>query len=105
MSKCDTCAVNSKHLCKNCVDSPTVQAVLKSLPKTSYYSAYIPTCPRGYADCVCDPAYIKFNYPDWYEELYGDITPEEAIHVKNGCYERFVKDPNEEYYCYDDEDK
>ena len=38
-------------------------------------------------------------------ELYGDKTPEEAIHEENGCMDRFINDPDEEYYCYDDEDK
>lgn len=56
---------------------------------------YIPTCPQGYRDCVCDPAYIHFHYPDWYKKLYGEMTPEEAS--KEHC------NINEE--CYDDEDK
>ena len=47
---------------------------------------YKPLCPRGYDDCVWDPAYIFFNYPDWYKKLYGDLSPEEAIFVKNGCH-------------------
>lgn len=34
---------------------------------------YTPVCPRGYTDCVYDPAYIKFSSPEWYKELYGDI--------------------------------
>ena len=65
-------------------------------------STYTPTCPRGYTDCVCDPAYIKFNHSDWYKKLYGDKTPEEASYE---CQELMKKDPNEEYYCYDNEDK
>lgn len=63
---------------------------------------YTPTCPRGYTDCVCDPAYIKINHPDWYKNLYGDKTPEEAA---SGCREKVREDPCEEYHCYDDEDK
>lgn len=66
---------------------------------------YKPLCPRGYDDCVWDPAYIFFNYPDWYKKLYGDLSPEEAIFVKNGCHEKALLDPDEKYYCYDDEDK
>ena len=61
-----------------------------------YFKDYIPTCPQGWDDCVCDPAYIKATYPEWYKELYGDMTPEEA--AKKHC------DPTDEY-CYDDEDK
>lgn len=60
-------------------------------------TAYTPTCPRGYTDCICDPAYIKYNYPEWYAELYGDMSPEEAA---EDCRQR-----DEDYYCYDDEDK
>lgn len=66
---------------------------------------YTPTCPRGYVDCVHDPAYIKHHHPDWYAKLYGDKTPEEAAHEENGCFDRATEDPDEEYYCYDDEDK
>lgn len=57
---------------------------------------YIPTCPHGYKDCVNDPAYIKWSDPEWYEELYGNKTPEEAS--KENC----SIDDNS---CYDDEDK
>ena len=103
MSKCKYC-INDKSWCKKCIDNPFYQEILAKLPKHSYFMDYIPACPRGYSDCVGDPAYIKFNYPDWYKELYGDISPEEAIHV-NGCYERFIEDPDMENYCYDDEDK
>jgi len=66
---------------------------------------YTPACPRGYVDCVNDPAYIKLHDPEWYAELYGDKTPEEAAHEKNGCFDRLKEDPDEKYYCYDDEDK
>ena len=61
-----------------------------------YYKDYVPVCPQGWDDCVCDPAYIKATYPEWYKELYGDMTPEKA--AKKHC------DPTDEY-CYDDEDK
>lgn len=64
--------------------------------------AYKPTCPRGYTDCIYDPAYIKFVHPEWYEELYGDMTVEEAA---GDCREKVARDPDEKYYCYDDEDK
>lgn len=39
---------------------------------------YVPTCPMGYTDCVCDPAYIKLHHPEWYKSEYGDVSPEEA---------------------------
>jgi hypothetical protein len=52
---------------------------------------------------VYDPAYIKCYYPDWYKEQYGDLTPEQAS--EQSCVKKFKEDPDEEYYCYDDEDK
>lgn len=57
---------------------------------------YIPTCPQGYGDCVHDPAYIHFHYPDWHKELYGELPPEEVS--KEYC-------SIDDEYCYDDEDK
>lgn len=66
---------------------------------------YRPVCPRGYDDCVRDPAYIKHHHPEWYKELYGNHPPEAAIFARGGCKERALLDPDEKYYCYDDEDK
>ena len=79
--------------------------VLKEKLPVDKEPEYTPVCPRGYTDCVWDPAYIKFHDPEWYEELYGGITPEEAAHKENGCYDRVKEDPDMKYYCYDDEDK
>ena len=104
MSKCERC-ISDKSWCSECRDNPEVQKILASLPKQSCFMYYIPVCPRGYVDCVCDPAYIKYHYPDWYASLYGDKAPEEAIFQKGGCWDSFVNDPDEKYYCYDDEDK
>ena len=55
---------------------------------------YTPTCPAGYTDCIYDPAYIRYHYPDWWEELG---MPMKCSHT----------DKIEEGYCrdYDDEDK
>lgn len=66
---------------------------------------YKPTCPRGYIDCISDPAYIKANHSAWYKEMYGDLAPEEVIKLEGNCLQRFKEDPDEEGYCYDDEDK
>lgn len=104
MSKCERCVVD-KSFCTDCRDNPIVQTVLKSLPSQSHFQYYNPVCPRGFTDCVSDPAYIKYHYPDWYKELYGDKTPEEAIYAGNGCWDSFQRDPEMNYYCYDDEDK
>ena len=103
-NKCDKC-VSDKSWCAECIDHPEVQKILKSLPKQSCFMAYVPTCPRGYTECIHDPAYILYHYPGWYKELYGDKTPLEVIWMENGCMEKFEKDPNEEEDCYDDEDK
>ena len=100
-NKCDKC-VSDKSLCSHCRDNPEVQKILASLPKLSFFMNYVPVCPRGYLDCVYDPAYIHFHYPDWYKELYGDKTPEEAAEK---CRQKMFEDPDEENYCYDDEDK
>lgn len=64
---------------------------------------YQPTCPRGYKDCVYDPAYIKYNYPEWYAKLYDSLSVEEASN--QSCRLKVEEDPDEEYGCYDDEDK
>lgn len=60
---------------------------------------YQPVCPKGYKDCVYDPAYVKHNYPEWYAKLYGSLSVEEA--ANQSCLAQI----NEEYECYDDEDK
>ena len=104
MSKCKKC-ISDRTWCSQCRDYPVYQEILKMIPKKSCYMDYVPVCPRGYTDCVCDPGYIKFHHPEWYKDLYGDLSPEEAILVEGGCKERFLEDPDEKYYCYDDEDK
>lgn len=98
--KCAEC-VADKSWCCECADS-FEHAIT---PLVSYFQEYRPVCPRGYTDCVCDPAYIKYYHPKWYKELYGDLSPEEAILGENGCMERYERDPDEKYHCYDDEDK
>lgn len=103
-NKCDRC-VSDKSWCSQCRDNPEVQKILASLPKQSCFMAYVPVCPRGYVDCVCDPAYIQFYHPEWYKKMHGDKTPLEALWAENGCMDSFINDPDEKYYCYDDEDK
>lgn len=46
-------------------------------------------CKYGYSDCVLEPAYIKENYPEWWESLG---CPTSCPDCKNGD-------------MYDDEDK
>ena len=103
---CDTCITN-KDMCLKCIYNP----MYKDL--RSYFKGYEPTCPRGYDDCVYDPAYIKYNYPEWYKELYGDKTPEEVSKISS-C-QKALDNHDEEFYClhcvcenincYDNEDK
>lgn len=66
------------------------------------HKGYDPMCPRGYTDCVNDPAYIQYTSPEYYKELYGDKSPYEAAEE---CRKSVEEDPDEKYYCYDDEDK
>lgn len=101
MSKCEECVMPlhaPKEICLSCRDNP----IYADYPKISHFIKYWPTCPRGYNDCVNDPAYIKFHHPEWYKKLYGDKTPEEA---GEECRKSVEEDPDMEYYCYDDEDK
>lgn len=94
---CEKC-VTDRSLCDGCRNSPKYA----DYPNKSLFRAFNPTCPLGYDDCIHDPAYIKHHYPKWYQELYGDLTPEEAAKTKEGC------NPDlEDEWCsdYDDEDK
>lgn len=66
--------------------------------KTVYYR---PTCKFGWDDCINDPAYIYATYPEWYKELYGDKSPEEAATDEDeGCAHC-----TEQCCHYDNEDK
>ena len=103
-NRCDKC-VTDKSLCNQCRDHPEVQKILLTLPKYSQFMYYVPVCPRGYMDCIYDPGYIHFHYSDWYKELYGDLTPDQAIKKEGSCLDKMDRDPDEKYYCYDDEDK
>ena len=61
---------------------------------------YKPTCKFGCEDCIHDPAYIKATYPEWYERLYGGLSPEAAAKCEDGCVAC-----TEDNCYYDDEDK
>ena len=99
MNICDLCIREDKEIvCPMCTRNP-------SNVLADFFVEYYPVCNKGYVDCIHDPAYIKHFYPDWYEDLYGNMLPEEAIHAEGGCCDKVAKDPDENYYCYDDEDK
>ena len=74
--------------------------VIKDLMETDSWEEasrrYIPVCPKGFVDCVYDPAYIKYYHPQWYDRIYNGLTPQEAADIY--CSER-------EASCYDYEDK
>ena len=97
---CEQC-VADRSICKNCRDNP----IYADYPTQSYFMPYNPVCPRGYADCVNDPAYILYTDPKYYKKVFGNMTPTQAIFVENGCMDSVKRDPDEKYYCYDDEDK
>ena len=59
---------------------------------------YIPTCPRGYCDCVNDPNYLIYAHNHYMSE-------EEYQEMINDCKKRAKDDPDEKYHCYDNEDK
>ena len=104
-SICDVC-VTDRSLCDMCKDNPKYATVpTRSLFTSRIYHikrSYTPVCPRGYLDCVCDPAYMKAYHPDSYKDLYGDIEPQEA--VKFFCKKSVENDTYEELYCYESED-
>ena len=95
--KCNEC-VADKTFCEQCRDN----IKYRDVPTRSYFKAYNPVCPLGEQYCVLDPAYIKYTDPDWYKELYGDITPEEAALTDN-CGKNI--DVYGSCLDYDDEDK
>lgn len=64
---------NKNEYCYKCLCNTEV-----IVPK-NYFMGYRPVCPLGYTDCVWDPGYIYYHYPDWYEELFGDTVPTEAV--------------------------
>lgn len=74
----------------NCVigDAHKIENILWKEP-------YRPTCPYGYTDCISDPAYIRWNHPEWWEELGMPTECECADEYEEGCSCRY----------YDDEDK
>ena len=92
-NKCNRC-ITDRNLCVGCKDNPAYRVV----PNISFYKEYEPVCPFGMTDCVCDPGYINFYYPDWYKEMYDEMTPKQAVEKHCGKY----KTPAD---CYDDEDK
>lgn len=70
----------------------TVTTVAMEGPNKFKTVEYIPTCRYGYIDCICDRAYIKATYPEWYEELANRPGPDSCDLCEDGDY-------------YDDEDK
>ena len=103
MDRCSKCQqTNKEEVCIKCIDNP----IYINIPRRSYYiyQPYQPVCPYGYEDCICDPGYIHYYYPDWYKDLYGNLTPKEAVLTDRGCMHLYNE--NKEWCkAYDDEDK
>ena len=79
MSKvCNDC-VNDEKYCSICTRNPNNPVY------SNYYKPYNLTCKYRHSDCIHDPAYIYHYDKDWYFELYGTMTPEEAAVSKDGC--------------------
>ena len=95
MSYCDSCwtpKLYGKEKCRSCSNQPGL---------TDHHLWNPVTCKFGYEDCIHDPGYIFAHYPDWYKELYGDMSYEEAaLDPKKGCVSC-----TEKHCHYDDEDK
>lgn len=92
---CDNC-VRDRKLCLECRDNP----IYKDVPTRSLYKEYISVCPLEAENCIYDPAYTYKYYLEYYKHLYGDMTPEEVVKVKEPCCLVTA-------FCdqYDDEDK
>ena len=90
MALCCRECITDKSLCVKCMYNPDYAYLV------NYFKPYKPTCPKGYEDCVHDPAYIYWIDRDWFRELYGNISVEEASKISCNM--------NADY-CYDDEDK
>lgn len=94
MSYCNSCwtpKLYGKEKCKSCSEQPGL---------TNQHLWNPVTCKFGYKDCIHDPGYIYAHYSDWYKELYGNISYDEAANDPEGC-----ASCSEKHCRYDDEDK
>lgn len=89
------CIYKDTNICHQCNREPGWEA------RSDCFQSYEPACPIGMIDCVCDPAYIKHFNPEWYEDLYGNMT---VVEVVEKCCKPYIMDG---HWCtaYDDEDK
>lgn len=90
-------------ICRKCKRQKYLCEICKKMSTSDFVLDYTPVCPRGYLDCMSDPGYMKHNRPELYKEIYGDLSPEDAIKVSNGCLERVKVDPDEANWCYIEE--
>lgn len=97
-SRCDKCAIYQKVGDKFCIECSDY-FIYNLVPKQSKFCEYIPTCPCGYDYCIYDPAYIYKYYPEYYNEIYGNVKPDEVI-----CKDYYPYGLND-CRSYDDEDK
>ena len=77
--------------CRNVINDAriTLDTMRPALIITSFWDDYERACKHGYADCVCDPGYLKKHHNKWWIELGMPTTCDDC-----DCGE-----------CYDDEDK
>lgn len=99
--------IGEKNIAKNAQQIEASVKIAETIQSTLIILRNLILCHiiQGYTDCVNDPAYILYTDPKYYKEVFGDMTPTQALFVENGCMDSIKNDPDEKYYCYDDEDK
>ena len=76
-------------LCETCLNQHKPQVCLKCLHNPnfghlgSYYTPYYELCPDKQWNCPEDPGYMSYWYPEKFKELFGDISPREALNHEN----------------------
>lgn len=91
MGYCDKCLNRyKKDMCGHCADNPV------NFFRASYYTPYLEVCPINEWGCAKDPGFIRYYYPDRYQQLFGDITPSEALnHEECACKSCKWRNPEE----------
>ena len=75
---CEDCLNQHKpQMCQRCYDNPEIFNL------SSYYTPYLEVCPIGEWGCPDDPGYMKYYFPDKFEEKFGDISLKEAAQHEN----------------------
>ena len=64
MKQCENC-VAERCSCPICIYNPLNKIARDEDRENREFK-----CPRGNKTCVSDPAFIKENYPEWYELIF-----------------------------------